>query len=73
MLIVPFCLAAVECPELSEPRDGTISTRIHTFGTRVTFSCDETYAYTGSVTRVCESSGQWSGSEGECIGKISCF
>ncbi len=49
------------------------------FGTVASYTCNTGYMLTGDVIRVCEVTGDWSGSEPTCTGKLnymapfSCF
>eukprot|EP00058_Branchiostoma_floridae_P027893 XP_002613384.1 hypothetical protein BRAFLDRAFT_68379 [Branchiostoma floridae] len=68
----PTCHAnqVPQCTALSAPHHGTISGS-NNLGDTVTFSCDLGYELTGSVTRTCQSTLDWSGTQPTCT-KIQC-
>jgi deleted-in-malignant-brain-tumors protein 1 len=63
---------AVDCGRLSRPRNGSISLAKTTFRSLVHFSCDDSLILKGSVSRMCQSNGKWSGTEAHCLG-IDCL
>ncbi|XP_035675655.1 sushi, von Willebrand factor type A, EGF and pentraxin domain-containing protein 1-like [Branchiostoma floridae] len=68
----PTCHAhhVPECRPLHAPHHGTISGG-NNLGDTVTFSCDPGYQLTGSVTRTCQSTLDWSGTQPTCT-KVQC-
>ena len=57
------------CPTLSAPQNGTITKcplTTQTTGIECRFSCDDGFEITGSSSRFCRPSGQWSGSATIC-------
>ena len=60
---------AVSCGNLSSPVDGEVSADGNTFGSQANYSCSEGYVLNGNSTRMCQSDGQWSGSEPLCEGQ----
>ena len=57
------------CSTLEAPQNGNIVTTSTQFGGRATYSCVEGYRLVGTATRVCQSSGFWSGSAPFCSSK----
>ncbi|XP_066302889.1 sushi, von Willebrand factor type A, EGF and pentraxin domain-containing protein 1-like [Branchiostoma lanceolatum] len=56
-----------QCSVLIPPAHGSLAgTGVFTFGEAVTFSCDPGYDIQGSGTRVCQATGQWSGTPAQC-------
>lgn len=66
---IPSCLI-VECPPV-RIAFGSASTSQRTFGTNVTFSCQDGYKVRGLRELTCMASGRWSGSFPTCT-KITC-
>ena len=69
---VLFCVyCIVQCSELTDPLDGTISCSlgddgIPSYEDTCSFTCNNGYELTGSDTRTCQSDGSWSGSDDVC-------
>nr|XP_006822175.1 PREDICTED: ephrin type-A receptor 5-like [Saccoglossus kowalevskii] len=64
-----FTCTVVTCPTVSVPSHGGMSCSPATgtdYNTKCTFTCDTGYTPSGSVSRTCQSTGQWSGSEFAC-------
>ncbi|XP_066283044.1 sushi, von Willebrand factor type A, EGF and pentraxin domain-containing protein 1-like [Branchiostoma lanceolatum] len=59
-----------QCSALSAPNHGSISGG-NNVGDTVTFSCDTGFTLTGSVTRTCQSTLDWSGTRPTCT-KVQC-
>ena len=57
---------AVDCGNLTDISNGSVSLTETTFGSIATYSCDEEFGLQGSSERVCEAMGQWNGSEPSC-------
>ncbi|KAM3600110.1 uncharacterized protein V6R79_017799 [Siganus canaliculatus] len=57
----------VSCGWLSPPTNGKKEGTTYLQGARVTLSCDDGYTLGGSVLRVCQENGQWSGEETTCV------
>ena len=68
-IMYDFSSAAVQCGNLSSPINGQVSTDGNTFGLQANYSCSEGYVLNGNSTRMCQSDGQWSGSEATCEGE----
>ena len=62
-----FLFTVVDCDALTNPANGQVS---HTAGTRfgetATYSCDPGYILVGGSTRICQATGNWSGSAPNC-------
>ena len=58
--------AAVTCPSLTDPSDGTVSYGSRDYTSVATYTCDFGYELFGPLTRTCQASGVWSGSETTC-------
>ena len=56
----------VDCSTPKQLRDGTVSYDGTGYNMVVVYKCDEGYSLIGSSTRVCQSSGEWSGEEPFC-------
>ena len=63
-----FTLSTVNCSQLMEPMNGTISCSLSMilYEDTCSFTCDTGYVLIGSNTRTCQSDGSWSGSEVSC-------
>ena len=63
-----ICLTVVTCPKnLVHPANGFF--RViggYTFGSIVTYQCNNTYAIIGQATRTCGSDGMWTDSTPTC-------
>ncbi len=58
---------AVDCGSLANPRNGIVIGN-STFGSEVTYVCDQGYTISGNDSRVCQSNGEWNGTAPECEG-----
>ena len=56
----------VDCSTPKQLRDGSVSYDGTGYNMVVMYKCDEGYSLNGSTTRVCQSSGKWSGEEPLC-------
>ena len=62
-------MTAVNCGTLSNPANGQVShTAGTTYGQTATYSCNTGYDLMGSSTRICQATGEWSGSTPTCQG-----
>ena len=59
----------VDCSTPKQLRSGTVNYDGTGYNMVVVYKCDEGYSLIGSSTRVCQSSGEWSGEEPFCEGK----
>ena len=59
----------VDCSTPKQLRNGTVNYDGTGYNMVVVYKCDEGYSLIGSSTRVCQSSGEWSGEEPFCEGK----
>jgi len=68
----------VPCPSLTDPNNGVVTCSlgddgVSSYEDTCSFSCNTGYKLTGSKTRICQSSGSWSGSKTMCNGgEIHC-
>ncbi|XP_064386127.1 sushi, von Willebrand factor type A, EGF and pentraxin domain-containing protein 1-like isoform X2 [Halichondria panicea] len=56
----------VTCPALSDPNNGMVDVPNNNFGTVANYTCNTGYMLTGDVIRVCEVTGDWSGTTSTC-------
>ena len=60
-------LHTATCPELQEPQNGTLSlSNGRAAGSSATYTCDEGFISSGSLSRVCRNTGQWTGTDVIC-------
>ena len=71
--LLQYFSIAVSCGNLSNPVDGEVRADGNTFGSQANYSCSEGYVLNGNSTRMCQSDGQWSGSEPRCEGQDCCL
>ncbi|XP_070707064.1 sushi domain-containing protein 2-like [Pempheris klunzingeri] len=57
----------ISCGWLSPPSNGKKNGTTYLQGAKVWFSCDDGYTLKGSVARVCQENGQWSGKQTTCM------
>ena len=69
MNVYDISSAVVQCGNLSSPVNGQVSVDSNTFGSQANYSCSEGYVLNGNSIRMCQSDGQWSGSEPTCEGQ----
>ena len=62
-------LTAIRCPRLSSPTNGRVEALQRTPGSVASYSCNDGYTLRGAQSRLCRSSGQWSGQEPVCVGE----
>ena len=55
------------CPQLPVPASGIIDQTDTTVGSVASYSCGNGFELVGSMTRVCQSDGMWSGVDPQCI------
>ncbi|XP_078692084.1 sushi, von Willebrand factor type A, EGF and pentraxin domain-containing protein 1-like [Branchiostoma floridae x Branchiostoma belcheri] len=58
----PVCtpIAAIQCPTLTPPTNGALSTGATSYQTVVTFTCNSGYVLNGAVATTCQADGTWS-------------
>ena len=67
LLLIKFIsYAVVDCGRLSDPTNGGVSFRTTTFNSRAAYSCNNGFLLVGQTTRVCQSTGEWSGKAPVC-------
>ena len=67
MYKVMFLSIVVDCGSVTDPANGQVShTSGTTFGQTATYSCNTGYNLVGDSTRICQATGQWSGSAPTC-------
>ncbi|XP_066271289.1 sushi, von Willebrand factor type A, EGF and pentraxin domain-containing protein 1-like [Branchiostoma lanceolatum] len=62
---VPTCDLG-QCPTLTAPANGALSTTARTFQTVVTFTCDSGYTRNGAADTTCQAGGAWSNTVPTC-------
>ena len=63
----------IECGELPAPANGRVALSNGTrFGSRGTYTCNQGFELEGAASRMCESSGSWSGSAPTCMRVTRC-
>ena len=55
------------CPVLMNPANGQVNVIGRTMGSQAVYDCDEGFAESGLIVRVCGPDGRWSGGDTECI------
>ena len=58
-----------DCSVPAIPEHGTRSGSVFKYGYAIHYHCDEGYKLIGNHSRVCMSSGRWTGEDPECIVK----
>ena len=58
------------CPPLQSPANGLVVQLGSDTGSVARYSCDEGYTLDGNAVRVCQSSGEWSGTDPTCESKL---
>ena len=66
-LLILFINLAVDCQQPEVPSNGGVTIITTTFGSTIMYNCDSGYALCGDDTRMCLSTGMWSGSVPDCI------
>ena len=71
VIYVATYFAIVNCSLLNNPENGIINCSLGDNGVpsyedTCSFKCNTGYELTGSDTRICQSNGSWSGSDGVC-------
>ena len=70
MLDVFLFSTVVDCGNLTTPANGQVTATGTTFGGTATYSCNIGYNLVGDSIRMCQASGQWSGSAPTCQGML---
>ena len=65
-----YSLVAVNCGPLSVPINGSSYGDSTVFPNSVLFKCDPGFNLNGSLTRICQANGTWSGLEVICVGML---
>ncbi len=65
-----FFPLVINCGNLPSLDNGLVTISIDDFGSNASYTCNTGYMLTGDVIRVCEVTGDWSGSEPTCTGKL---
>ena len=58
--------ACTGCERLPDINNGQVDLSGRTLGSTATYTCNQGFVLVGSSTRICQSNGQWSGSEPSC-------
>ena len=61
-----FHFTSSDCPVLTPPNDGSISTTAVIPGTLVIVSCDSDFILSGDSVLECQTDGSWNSSVGMC-------
>ena len=69
--IVTKCGFSPGCGDLSNPKDGSVSTDKTTVGGTATYSCNTGFELDGDTTRTCQNDRNWNGSAPLCIAGMS--
>ena len=70
-MIIWFRNVLVSCTSLTDPVNGKSSCSlgddgVHSYEDTCSFTCNTGYKLTGNDTRICQSDGNWSGSDDVC-------
>ena len=69
LYFVFLLLTVVDCDNLNDPADGSVTlTTGTTFGRTAIYSCNTGYNLVGDSNRTCQATGNWSGSAPTCQG-----
>ncbi|XP_064397052.1 sushi, von Willebrand factor type A, EGF and pentraxin domain-containing protein 1-like isoform X2 [Halichondria panicea] len=68
--IQPSC-EPVDCPSLSDPLNGQVHLTTTTLSSIASYSCDQGFAPSSTEDRLCQTTGQWSGSPPVCT-RVDC-
>ena len=61
-----LCSLAMQCEVLSAPTNGEVFWNTLSVGSNATYTCESGYHLSGNQTRICQSSGLWSGRAPTC-------
>ena len=61
---------AIECPDLSDPENGTVTVASNIFGSLAVYRCSEGFGLVGKSIRQCQADGSWSEQEPTCESKF---
>ena len=65
--VIFLILIVVDCGSLAAPANGSFTlTSGTTFGQTATYNCNTGYSLVGDSSRMCQATGNWSGSEPTC-------
>jgi len=64
-------LTAKFCGDPGIPAQGKREGKSFIYQSEVSFSCNPPFILVGSITRICQADGTWSGSSPRCIGKVT--
>ena len=54
------------CPDLSAPRNGTVTVNGSRTGDKAVYSCEDVFELVGDVMRTCMNNSQWNGEAPVC-------
>ncbi len=63
------CLAEIKCHSLLNISDGYVVVKGILVGDMAVYECLDQYKLEGDRERVCQSSGQWNGTQPSCLSK----
>lgn len=58
------------CPTLPDPLNGSVMVTGRDVGNQALYACNAKFKLVGQLTRICLSSGSWSGSAAMCVRKL---
>ena len=56
----------MECPELQNPKNGTVTYDERLYPNEAVYECDDELELSGDATRKCQIDGEWAGDAPEC-------
>ena len=68
---IPNTTTGIECPDLDDPKYGTVRVSGTTPGSRADYKCNAGFKLIGVASRKCQDNGQWTGQAPTCKRMIS--
>ncbi len=66
-----FFPLVINCGDLPGPDNGLVTITIGNFGSNASYTCETGYNLNGDMTRMCQDSGDWSGTAPTCDRKLN--